>query len=91
VPSEENHVGEAIVGEDGTLEYLKTYRLSAAQTRRAYLLQQLASAGWKLDAAAESLHATQDELILRLRNAGFGYLLKEHVLEAAVRRQGRGR
>lgn len=90
VPSAENHVGEAIVGEDGTLEYLKTYRLSASQTRRAYLLQQLASAGWKLDAAAKRLNATQDELAVRLHNAGFGYLLKEHVMEAALRRQGRG-
>ena len=89
-PSEENHVGEAIVHEDGTLEYLKTYRLSAAQTRRAYLLQQLALAGWKLDAAAERFNSTKDDLVLRLRNAGFGYLLKEHVLEAATRRQARG-
>ncbi|NMO16718.1 hypothetical protein HPC49_23735 [Pyxidicoccus fallax] len=91
VPSQENHVGEAIVHEDGTLDYLKTYRLSAAQTRRAYLLQQLALSGWKLDATAERLGATRDDLVLRLRNAGFGYLLKEHVLEAATRRQARGR
>lgn len=90
VPSEENHLGEAIVHQDGTLEYLKTYRLSAAQTRRAYLLQQLALSGWKLEDAAERLGSTRDELILRLRNAGFGYLLKEHVLEAATRRQARG-
>jgi transcriptional regulator with GAF, ATPase, and Fis domain len=91
MPSEENHLGEAIVHEDGTLEYLKTYRLSAAQTRRAYLLQQLALSGWKLADAAERLNATQDELVVRLRNAGFGYLLKAHVLEAATRRRARGR
>ncbi|MFP2911017.1 ARPP-2 domain-containing protein [Pyxidicoccus sp. 3LFB2] len=90
-PSAENHLGEAIVREDGTLEYLKTYRLSAAQTRRAYLLQQLALSGWKLKDAAERFGATEDDLVLRLRNAGFGYLLKEHVLEAATRRQTRGR
>ncbi len=90
VPSAENHVGEAIIGQDGTLEYLKTYRLSAAQTRRAYLLQQLASAGWKLSDAAKRLNASQDELAVRLHNAGFGYLLKEHVMEAALRRRGRG-
>ncbi|MCP3143371.1 ARPP-2 domain-containing protein [Pyxidicoccus xibeiensis] len=88
-PSEENHLGEAIVAEDGALMYLKTYRLSAAQTRRAYLLQQLASAGWKLADAAERLGATQDDLVVRLDNAGFGYLLKEHVLEEARRRQRR--
>ncbi|MCY1014364.1 ARPP-2 domain-containing protein [Pyxidicoccus sp. MSG2] len=91
VPSEENHLGEAIVREDGTLEYLKTYRLSAAQTRRAYLLQQLALSGWKLEGAAERFNTTRDDLVLRLRNAGFGYLLKEHVLEEATRRTRRGR
>ncbi|MFP2930887.1 ARPP-2 domain-containing protein [Pyxidicoccus sp. 3LG] len=89
VPSEENHLGEAIVGEDGTLMYLKTYRLSAAQTRRAFLLQQIASAGWRLRDAAERLGSTEDDLVLRMENAGFGYLLKEHVLEDARRRQRR--
>ncbi len=37
-PNEECHIGERIVREDGTLEYLKTFRLSAAQVRRAYQL-----------------------------------------------------
>jgi len=45
-----NHLGEAIVREDGTIEYLKTYRLSAKQTRRAYLLQVLAAHSWNLAA-----------------------------------------
>ena len=36
-PKEENHIGEAIVRENGEIEYLKTYRLSVAQTRRVYL------------------------------------------------------
>lgn len=69
--SEENHIGEFITREDGTLEYLKTYRLSAAQTRRAYLLKQLALADWNLDTAAARLNTTRDGLLLRLRNAGF--------------------
>ncbi|MBN8233199.1 hypothetical protein JYK02_37365 [Corallococcus macrosporus] len=85
-PSEENHMGEAILRGDGTVEYLKTYRLSAAQTRRAYLLKQLAQGGWSLERTAEQLKTTRDELIVRLRNAGFGYLLKEHVLKAAEAR-----
>jgi hypothetical protein len=86
-PSEENHIGELITRQDGELEYLRTYRLSAAQTRRAYLLQQLSAAGWNLDAAAERLRTTRDALIVRMMNAGFGYLLKEHVLNEAVNRQ----
>lgn len=84
--SEENHIGEAIIRDSGDLEYLKTYRLSAAQTRRAFLLSQLASQNWNLDATAVLLKQSKDELIRRLEKAGFGYLLKEHVLQAARRR-----
>lgn len=86
VPSEENHLGELIVRGDGTLEYLKTYRLSAAQTRRAYLLKQLAGADWNLERAAANLKTTRQDLVVRLHNAGFGYLLKESVLREALRR-----
>jgi hypothetical protein len=82
----ENHIGEAIVRDDGELEYMKTFRLSAAQTRRAYLLSQLAAQNWNLDATAASLKQSRADLVLRLEKAGFGYLLKEHVLQAARRR-----
>lgn len=85
-PSEENHIGEAIVRETGELEYLKTFKLSAAQTRRAFLLSQLASQNWNLDATAVLLRHSKDELIRRLEKSGFDYLLKEHVLQAARRR-----
>lgn len=84
-PSEENHIGECIVRGDGTLEYLKTYRLSAAQARRAYLLEQLSQAGWHLERAAEHLKTTREDLVVRLSNAGFGYLLKDSVRQAALR------
>jgi len=79
----ENHFGEAIVRDDGTLEYLKTYRLSATQARRAYLLSQLASAQWNLDDAATSLQTTKNELALRLEKAGFGYLIEATLRTAA--------
>jgi hypothetical protein len=82
-PNEECHIGERIVREDGTLEYLKTFRLSAAQVRRGHLLKQLAAADWSLEACAELLRCTKDELVRRLSNAGFGYILKPHVLAAA--------
>ncbi len=82
----ENHIGEAIVrSATGEIEYLKTYRLSAAQTRRAYLLQQLAAHRWSLERTAEALQQTKDALIRRIEGAGFGYLIKPHVLEAANR------
>lgn len=80
-PDEENHIGEAIVRDDGELEYCKTFRLSAAQVRRAYLLEQLAAHDWEIARAAAALGTTREGLYLRLRNAGFGYLLKAHVLK----------
>jgi hypothetical protein len=66
-PARENHIGEVIVRtETGQIEYLKTYRLSAAQTRRAYLLSQLAAHYWHLDDTAHALQTSRDELVLRL-------------------------
>ncbi|HET9956010.1 MAG TPA: hypothetical protein VFQ61_16000 [Polyangiaceae bacterium] len=86
-PATENHIGEAIVRDSGALEYMKTYRLSAAQTRRAYLLSQLAAHDWHLERTAGALRQTKEELVQRLDKAGFGYLLRDHVLEAARRRR----
>lgn len=88
-PKSENHIGETIYDDDGTLQYLKSYRLSAAQTRRAYLLKQLAAAEWNLDRCAESLGCRPNQLILRLENAGFGYLLHQHVLDGARAKERR--
>ena len=84
-PDVECHIGERMVRDDGTLEYLKTYRLSGAQVRRAYLLEQLAAAQWNLAQAAEALRCTVPQLGQRLVNAGFGFLLKPAVLEALLR------
>jgi len=77
----ENHIGEAIVRDNGQLEYLKTYRLSEAQTRRVYLLSQLAAHDWHLDRTARKLGNTREELVSRLEKAGFGYLLNDRVLQ----------
>jgi hypothetical protein len=83
-PDEECHIGERIVRDDGTLEYLKTFRLSGAQVRRAYLLSKLAGAGWDLDRAATALATSKSDLVKRLVNAGFGYLLKPHLVRGAA-------
>jgi hypothetical protein len=80
---EEHHIGERIVRADGTLEYMKTMRLSQAQVRRAYLLGQLADAEWDLEAAAVKLRCSKDELVKRLANAGLGYILKAHLVRGA--------
>lgn len=80
-PDREGHIGEAILRDgDGAVEYLKTFRLSSAQTRRAYLLQRLAAHDWHIGRTAASLGDTLPNFIVRLRNAGFGYLLKPHLL-----------
>ncbi len=86
-PTEENHIGEMIVRRDGTLEYLKTYRLSAAQTKRAFLLRQLAGHDWHIEHTAKALGQSKEQFVVRLEKAGFGYLLKDHVLRAARRKR----
>jgi hypothetical protein len=86
-PKGENHIGEAIVRADGTVEYLKTYRLSAAQTRRAALLNKLAEQNWNVDATAGALGQSREELVRKLEKERLGYLLKDHVLQEARRRR----
>jgi hypothetical protein len=86
----DNHMGEAIVrepseGEPRTLEYLKTYRLSQAQAKRAFLLQTLAQHGWNLQTTAQTLKTTPDELVVRMCRAGWTALFKPDVVAAAYK------
>jgi len=83
---EENHIGERIVRDDGTLEYMKTFRLSDAQARRAHLMSVVAAHGWNLEEAAEELGGTLPELVRRLQNAGLGHVLSPAVIAAAAAR-----
>ncbi|HEY9825291.1 MAG TPA: hypothetical protein V6D19_07575 [Stenomitos sp.] len=85
-PHAQNYIGEAIVRENGELEYLKTYCLSASQTKRVYLLSQLSAHNWNLAATATALHNTKEELVKRLEKVGFGYLLNPQVREQALKR-----
>ncbi len=78
-PGEECHIGERIVRDDGTVEYMKTFRLSGAQVRRAYLLEQLSRAQWNLDEAAVRLKCTREDVITRIHKAGFHALLDPKV------------
>ncbi|MFI0412306.1 ARPP-2 domain-containing protein [Actinomadura sp. 3N508] len=77
----ENHIGETITDADGRIAYLKTFRLSEAQVRRGYLLKRLAEHDWRLGATAAALGADKAGLALRLERAGFGYLLRQDVLD----------
>lgn len=82
-PSTENHLGEMILRDSGELEYLKTYRLSAAQTRRAFLLKRLSEHNWNIDATARAESQSREDFLLRMEKAGFGYLIAQHVLDEA--------
>ncbi|GAA3763962.1 ARPP-2 domain-containing protein [Micromonospora maritima] len=85
-PDVENHIGETITDEAGRTAYLKTFRLSAAQTRRGHLLSQLAATDWNLDATAAALRTDRDGLVGRLDRAGFGHLLRPDIIDAVRRR-----
>ncbi|GAA0376607.1 hypothetical protein Acor_31480 [Acrocarpospora corrugata] len=78
----ENHIGETITDEAGRLAYLKTFRLSEAQCRRGYLLARLAEHDWNVQDTAAALGTDAAALGLRLDRAGFGYLLRQDVLDA---------
>ncbi|MGH1395587.1 MAG: ARPP-2 domain-containing protein [Trichormus sp.] len=88
---QENYIGEAIIRESGEIEYLKTYRLSEAQTRRVYLLSKLAEHNWNLEATAKALSQTSEDFIARIESAGFGYLLNQSVREAALKKTKKSR
>ncbi|MFB7917595.1 hypothetical protein [Streptomyces sp. NPDC056061] len=70
------HIGETITDHKGRVAYLKTFRLSDAQIRRGHLLHRLAGADWRLAAAAEALGTGEQELVRRIRAAGFEELLR---------------
>ncbi|WP_032793184.1 ARPP-2 domain-containing protein, partial [Streptomyces sp. W007] len=70
------HIGETITDHRGQVAYLKTFRLSDPQIRRGHLLRTLAGADWELDRAAAALGSSREELIRRLRAAGFSALLR---------------
>jgi hypothetical protein len=78
-----NYIGESIVDDRGHLQYLKIYGLSASQTRRAYLLQQLNRSQWHLEKAAIALNTTLPDLIYRIEKANLGYIINNEVRERA--------
>ncbi|MFJ5706948.1 ARPP-2 domain-containing protein [Streptomyces sp. NPDC093105] len=86
----EQHIGELITDHRGRTAYLKTFRLSEAQVRRGYLLRRLASCDWHPGRTAEALGIARDELVRRIRSAGFGALLDAHGLAQTARNAQEG-
>lgn len=76
VPRTEAHIGEAITAPDGRIAYLKTFRLSESQIRRAHLLTHLAANDWHLARTAAALSLTPTELTTRLSSTTFAPLLR---------------
>ncbi|MEU0672245.1 hypothetical protein ABZ330_05040 [Streptomyces sp. NPDC006172] len=68
----------------------KTFRLSENQVRRGHLLSRPAAEDWHLADAAADLGIDEAQLGLRLESAGFGFLLRQDVLDA-YRKQERTR
>ncbi|KAA6217290.1 ARPP-2 domain-containing protein [Streptomyces filamentosus] len=86
----EQHIGELIADRKGRTAYLKTFRLSDAQVRRGYLLRRLAFQDWHLERTAGELGIVRDELVRRIRAAGFGGLLDANGLARAARESQEG-
>ena len=86
---QESHIGETITDQDGRVVYLKTFRLSEAQVRRGHLLDRLATHDWHLADTAAELSITEPQLGLRLESAGFGFLLRQDILDG-YRKRARG-
>jgi hypothetical protein len=80
-----NYIGELIVDDQGDLQYLKIYGLSAIQTRRTYLLQVLDRHDWQLEKAATSLNETLASLVKRIEKADLGYLINNQIREQAAK------
>lgn len=76
----EQDIGELITDHQGRTAYLKTFRLSDAQSRRGHPLSRLAEHGWHLGRTAETLGTSDDELVRRIRCAGFASLLNAHAV-----------
>ncbi|MDR3082352.1 MAG: hypothetical protein LBV60_15745 [Streptomyces sp.] len=87
---QDNDIGEAITDEHGRTVYLKTFRLSENQVRRGHLLSRLAAHDWHLADTATELGIGEAQLGLRLEAAGFGYLLRQDVLDR-YRSEGRAK
>ncbi|MFI6640166.1 ARPP-2 domain-containing protein [Streptomyces sp. NPDC050504] len=82
----EQHIGETITDHKGRVAYLKTFRLSDAQTRRGHLLDRLSENDWHLERTARAMRTTYEDLVRRVERAGFGSMLDTH----AVRRRAKG-
>ncbi|MCB9793078.1 MAG: hypothetical protein H6741_10165 [Alphaproteobacteria bacterium] len=81
--AEEQHIGEVVLRDDGRVEYLKTYRLSPSQVRRARILKHLAACDWHFVTAYRTWRGG-GRLDTVMKREGLGYLLDPVKVKAAV-------
>lgn len=80
VPLDGEHLGEALVGGDGRLAYLKTYRLDRGPVRRARILTDLAAHDWDLQALADAQgHGKPARVVGDLTAAGLDWIVTEEM------------
>lgn len=89
-PDRPNHLGEVITDEDGRVAHLHTTRLSAAQSRRAWLLSRLVAVAWSLERFAADEGRSLDDVVRLLDDAGLAWILRPELLHAAGRTPVRG-
>lgn len=80
-----NTIGERLVRENGEVLYMKTYLLSNDQSRKAWLLSNLAKHNWHVSETAKALKCDRYELIRRIERAGFGYIFNPDLVRAAMK------
>ncbi|MEN0061296.1 MAG: hypothetical protein AAGA48_04045 [Myxococcota bacterium] len=84
VTQDGEHLGEALVAADGTLAYLKTYRLDRGQSRRGRMLSRLAEHDWDIRALANADgHGKIGRVVGDLVAAGLDWVVRDE-----IRRQG---
>ncbi len=86
---EPNHLGEAIVDDEGAVAYLHTYRLSGKQVRTGRLLSALREAEWNLPEVARVLDTDTDGVLRELAAIGLEGIVGRAVLAGWQARQRR--
>lgn len=71
------HLGEVMVGRQGQVAYLKSYRLDQTQRRRGHILATLDRAGWDKKKAADILMMPEATLDAELVHLGLGWMLRK--------------
>lgn len=85
--TQEAHMGELILSQQGKCVYFKSLRLSPQQIQTTWLLQNLEKQLWHLGQTAQALNISYDQLVLKMLKAGLGQILKPQIIDQVLKRQ----